>query len=228
MTQRHYCANLNQLATDFADYCTSVLCKSLANNQKASLVIPGGNTPRHYLPSLGQRSIRWRDVTITLSDERWVDPKTTTSNERLITENFLNYMPETACFLGLKTHHYYPSQAIDAVNENLANVPLPFSLTVLGLGEDGHVASLFPGMKPDLENDHLCVAVEPPVAPSARISLTLKALTNSQNIVVVATGAVKRRLIDKLTGKFPDPQIPFVWLMQYSHSPIIIFETNET
>lgn len=227
MIQRHYCANLNQLAADFADYSASILHDALTKNRKISLVVPGGNTPRHYLPSLGRKSLRWQDVTVTLSDERWVDTKTAASNEHLVNQHFLTHMPEAAGFVGLKTPHNNPAQAIETVNKRLSKLPLPFSLTVLGLGEDGHIASLFPGMSPNLENDRLCVAVEPPIAPSPRISLTLAALANSRNIAVVVTGAAKRHLINKLTCKVPDQKIPFVWLMQRNHSPIMIFETDD-
>lgn len=225
MIQRQNCASLKQLAADFADYTGSIIQKKLSQNQKASLVVPGGNTPRHYLPILGQQPLQWRNVMVTLSDERWVDTKTAASNERLVTEHFLTYMPEAASFVGLKTHHSSPSLAIDTVHKRLAILPLPFNLTVLGLGEDGHIASLFPGMNPGMEDDRLCCAVEPPIVPTPRISLTLKALSNSQKIVIVVTGIAKRRLIDKLTSA-PDPQIPFVWLMQHTNASIIIFETD--
>lgn len=227
MIQRHYCANLNQLAADFTDYSAKILSDALTQYRKTSLVVPGGNTPRHYLPSFGRQSLRWRDVTVTLSDERWVDTTTAASNERLINQHFLAYMPEAADFVGLKTDHSKPEQAIETVNKRLANLPLPFNLTVLGLGEDGHIASLFPGMNPDLENNHLCIAAEPPVAPSSRLSLSLPLLASSRNIAVVVTGAAKRQLINKLTCTVPDQKIPFVWLMQQSRSPIIIFETDD-
>lgn len=228
MIQRHYCANLNQLAADFTDYSATILRDALTRHRKTSLVVPGGNTPRHYLPSLGRQSLRWQDVTVTLSDERWVDTTTAESNERLINRHFLAYMPEAAGFIGLKTDHGKPAQAIETVSKRLANIPLPFSLTVLGLGEDGHIASLFPGMDPDIESNLLCVAVEPPVAPSSRLSLSLPLLARSRNIVVVVTGTAKRQLINELTCKVPDQKIPFVWLMRHSHSPIIIFETDDT
>ncbi len=226
MIQRHACANLNQLAADFADYSASILHDALAKNRKASLVVPGGNTPRHYLPLLARQPLRWQDVTVTLSDERWVDTKTAASNERLVTEHFLTHMLESASFVGLKTHHSHPSQAIETVHKRLSNMPLPFDLTVLGLGEDGHIASLFPAMNPDLTTPHLCLSAEPPIAPSPRISLALTTLADSRNIAVVVTGSKKRRLIDKLTSAPPDQQIPLSWLMQRSHSPIMIFETD--
>ncbi|UJO98985.1 MAG: 6-phosphogluconolactonase, partial [Nitrosomonas sp.] len=125
----------------------------------------------------------------------------------------------------LKTDHGNPFDAIEAIHQRLDKLPLPLSLTVLGLGEDGHIASLFPGMNPDLTDTHHCVAVAPPVAPSLRVSLSLKLLAESEQIVLVVTGENKRRLLDRLTTN-PDSKIPFIWLSQLVNSKITILETN--
>jgi len=222
--QRHYCRDLKDLVVSFTDFSTSVLRNALACHEKISLVVPGGNTPRFYLPSLGQQLLRWQDVTVTLSDERWVDIDTNTSNEALVKKYFLSHMP--AHFVGLKTSHDSPLQAINTICQRLSNLPQPFSLTILGLGEDGHIASLFPGLNLTLQTMRWCLAVQPPVAPSLRISLSLNALANSQVIVFAVTGATKRLLLDRLIDTYPDPDIPFVWLMQQSSASIIVFETD--
>jgi 6-phosphogluconolactonase len=227
LIQRHYYNSLKDLAADFADFSAAVLRQSLEKNQKISVVVPGGNTPRYYLPALGRQSLRWQDVTITLSDERWVDINAESSNERLVKENFISHMPETACFVGLKTPHDNPAQAVETIHQRLAQLPRPFSLTVLGLGEDGHIASLFPGMNPELDaTPQMCLAVGQPIAPSLRISLTMNALTHSQTIILVVTGSAKRQLLDRLIDGPPDLSVPFVRLWQQSKCPIIIFETD--
>jgi 6-phosphogluconolactonase len=84
---------------------------------------------------------------------------------------------------------------------------------------------LFPGAAPNQVTQYLCQAVEPPIAPSLRISLTLQALARSRHIVLVVTGIAKRQLLDQLI-KNPDPSIPFVQLVQQSQSPITIFEMD--
>ncbi len=104
-------------------------------------------------------------------------------------------------------------------------LPLPVSLTVLGLGEDGHIASLFPGMDPKRLSARHCVAVKPPIAPSRRISLSLAMLAQSEQIALVVTGESKRRLLDRLSSN-PDPNLPVTWLLQSSQSPITVFETS--
>ncbi len=223
--QRYYYSNMHHLAMDFADFAATALKDALAKQPKASLVVPGGNTPRHYLPTLGRHLLPWDRITVTLSDERWVDTRTAISNEHLVRKYLLAQMTDQANFIGLKTHHLHPSAAITEIHERLVKIPRPFSLTILGLGEDGHVASLFPGMHPDQQTTSLCLAVETPIAPSLRISLTLAALADSHHIALIVTGTTKRRLLDRLNETL-DPKIPLVWLLQRSSAPITIFETD--
>lgn len=223
--QRNYYENMSCLARGFAEYAMKTLNDTLAKKQKATLVVPGGNTPRHYLPILANCALPWHKITVTLSDERWVDVNTETSNEHLIKKHLLAHLPKSTCFVGLKTQHNSPFAAIGEIHQRLQNLPSPFSLSVLGLGEDGHIASLFPGMDPDPANACLCIATDQPIAPSARVSLSLAALANSQHIALVVVGKAKRQLLDQLS-KYPDPKIPLVWLWQRSRLPISVFETD--
>ncbi len=223
--QRHYFPNIEQLSQSFANYVETTLQNTLARKPEATLVVPGGNTPRYYLPALAKCGLPWDRITVTLSDERWVDVTNEQSNEHLVKQHLMNHLPKNTRFVGLKTLHDNPFDAIEAVHQRLDKLPLPLSLTVLGLGEDGHIASLFPGMRPDLTDTHHCVAVAPPIAPSQRISLSLNILANSEHIAVVVTGESKRRLLDKITEK-PDPGLPIDWLLQGTQTTITAFETN--
>lgn len=225
LIQRSCYLNITQLAESFADYAATKLNDSLAKNSKATLVVPGGNTPRYYLPTLAERNVPWDKITITLSDERWVDVNDEASNERLVKKHLLAHLPNSTKFVGLKTHHGTPDEAVDSIQQRLDQLPQPFGLTVLGLGEDGHVASLFPGMNPELANAQHCIAIDQPVAPSPRISLSLDVLANSQYIALVVVGQAKRQLLDHLS-KNPDPKIPLVWLLQRRQTPIMVFETD--
>lgn len=225
MIERHCYDNIPALTAAFADFAASILRRALAQHPTVTLVVPGGQTPRTYLPVLSQQALPWENVYITLSDERWVATQAEASNERLVREHFLINKAQKAHFIGLKTPHSQPSDAVAAVHERLTLLPFPFSLTILGLGEDGHIASLFPGTMLDLATPYLCQAVEPPIAPNPRISLTLSALANSQHIALIVTGMAKRQLLDHLSES-ADPSLPFVQLTQRSPSLITIFETN--
>ncbi len=223
--QRHVYSDIESLSQGFSDFAATTLQNTLARKPHATLVVPGGNTPRYYLPALAKCALPWDRITVTLSDERWVDINDEQSNEHLVKQHLMNHLPVNTRFVGLKTQHDNPIAVIDEIHQRLNNLPLPLSLTVLGLGEDGHIASLFPGMNPDSLSTHHCVAVAPPIAPSLRVSLSLKMLAESENIALVVTGKTKRRLLDQLS-EYPDSGLPIVWLSQRCSSVITVFETN--
>lgn len=223
--QRHYFPDIEQLSQGLAKYVETALQNALTRKPQAALAVPGGNTPRHYLPALAKYQLPWDRITVTLSDERWVDVDNEQSNERLVKQHLMNHLPATTRFVGLKTQHNIPFAALDEIHQRLDRLPPPLSLTILGLGEDGHIASLFPGMKPDLLSAHHCVAVAPPIAPSLRVSLSLRMLAESEKIVLVVTGKEKQRLLDWLSEN-PDPTLPITWFLQRTRSPVKVFETD--
>ena len=223
LVERHAFSSLPSLSEALAQSVAVTLCKAIERYGKASLVVPGGHTPTVYLPRLAQMDLPWQHVFITLSDERWVEPTSELSNERLVREHFLQHMQQQPHFIALKTGHTHPDQAITDIDARLTKLPQPFSLVILGLGEDGHIASLFPGMTLDPDIASLCQAATPPAAPSLRVSLSLRALINSERIILVITGKEKRRLVDRLVES-PDQNIPFVRLMHFK--PIELFETD--
>jgi 6-phosphogluconolactonase len=223
--QRKVFPGIEALSQGFADFAATALQNTLRRKPQATLVVPGGGTPRHYLPELAKCSLPWERITVTLSDERWVDVNDEQSNEKLVKQYLLSHLPANTPFVGLKTDHDSPFDAIETVHQRLNQLPLPVSLTVLGLGEDGHIASLFPGMNLDVTSAQHCVAIAPPIAPSLRVSLSLEMLANSEQIVLVVTGESKRRLLDRLTTN-PDTKIPFIWLSQRANSKITILEAN--
>ncbi len=224
--QRHDFPNIEQLSQAFADFTASTLQNTLSQKQHATLVVPGGNTPRYYLPALAKCELPWDRITVTLSDERWIDVTDEQSNEHLVKQHLMSHLPADTRFVGLKTHHDNPFDAIDEIHQRLDRLPLPLSLTVLGLGEDGHIASLFPGMNPDLLSGQHCVAVAPPISPSPRISLSLKILAESEHIALVITGKSKRRLLDRLS-EHHDPKLPIIWLLQRTRSLATVFVTDD-
>lgn len=224
MMQRNVYPDIECLSHAFAGYAAAILKNTLTRKSQATLVVPGGNTPRYYLPALAHSKLPWHHITVTLSDERWIDADHEQSNERLIKQHLMAHLPANNPFVGLKTRHDTPFAAIDEIHQRLDHL-LPLSLTVLGLGEDGHIASLFPGMNPDLLSTHHCVAVAPPIAPSPRISLSLAMLARSEHIALVVTGKAKRRLLDRLS-EHPDPGLPITWLLQRTKATITVFETE--
>ncbi len=195
--ERRY-ADLDALAADAAAQLAVELARAIEARGAASLVVSGGRTPARLFEQLRTRDIDWSRVCIALADERWVAPDHADSNERLVRETLLAERAAAARFLGLKNGAPTPDLGAVAAWETFARVPRPFDAVLLGMGEDGHTASLFPGspnLAPALDPAAVpgCVAMRAPVAPQARLSLNLAALLDSRRIRLLIAGASKWR-----------------------------------
>jgi 6-phosphogluconolactonase len=191
-------ADMDALSRELAGEIAAQLSRAIAARGLASLVVSGGRTPVRLFETLRELELDWSRVCVALADERWVDPKDEASNERLVRDELLKDKAGTARFLGLK--NAAPSPDLGAVSawETFARVPRPFDLTLLGMGDDGHTASLFPG-SPNLHSALNpaaaagCVGMWAPSAPQARLSLNLSALLDSRRIAILIGGEAKWR-----------------------------------
>jgi 6-phosphogluconolactonase len=135
---------------------------------------------------------------VALADERWVDPSDPASNERLVRDVLLKDAAAAARFTGLKNGCATPELGAGLAWSTFNGVPRPFDVLVLGMGDDGHTASLFPD-SPNLQLglDEAaaagCIGMRSPIAPEARLSLNLPALLDSRRIVILITGESKWR-----------------------------------
>ena len=190
-----------QLNTAFARKITKLLRDGIEENGRASLVVSGGRTPAALFNALSKASLDWSNVDISLADERWVDNSDDASNEKMLRTQLLINNAANANFVALKTQHGDASDAVATCTENLQKMRTPFDVLILGMGEDGHTASLFPCSEQiaqglDLESGHDYIAVQPKTAPNQRMSLTLPALLNSNQIFLHVTGESKKDVLN--------------------------------
>ncbi|MEE8526051.1 MAG: 6-phosphogluconolactonase [Thermoanaerobaculia bacterium] len=185
-----------ELASSLADSIAADLAAAVGRLGLASLVVSGGSTPRPLFEELGRRSLPWDRVWVTLADERWVAVDDDASNEALVRRHLLTGEAAVARWVGLKTDAATPEEGRGETDRRLRGMPRPFDVVVLGMGGDGHTASLFPGA-PELAAGltygyrRLCLAVRPPGALHPRISLTLRTLLDSWRVVLHLTGEDK-------------------------------------
>ncbi len=198
----------------------------IATKGKASLVVSGGSTPKPFFEALQGQELDWESVYITLADERWVDPKDPDSNELLVREHLL---PDGAHFVGLKSHAPDPASGCTETEAALKDVPQPFDVVVLGMGDDGHTASLFPHA-PELRealapvNNLLCHAITPPsYAPHPRITLTLPALLNANRIILHITGQAKHDVFVKASAAGPVEDMPIRAILRQEQTPVDVY-----
>ncbi len=202
-----------------AEIIATHLRQGLEITSRASLVVPGGRTAGLVLPLLAQQNVTWEHVDIILSDERWVDAEHPDSNERLVQKILSNSGTRLATFTGLKTAAAHPTQALDEIESRLRPITRPFSVTFLGMGEDGHVASIFPHV----------ACLTPPLSVLAvdrtdhpRISLTPAALLDSRIIVLVAPGKNKRDTLEKASTSGSPRDYPVRYILHQNHTRVFI------
>jgi 6-phosphogluconolactonase len=222
----HDCASPTQLAERVAAAVRDALSGALRERGSASLVVPGGSTPRGYFPLLAQSDLPWERVHITLSDERCVPSGHADSNEALARALLLQDRAAQARFVPL--YREADADAAAGAAERLRALARPFDLVLLGLGADSHIASLFPGaagleaaLDPNGQAD-CCAVVPPPGTRPAlpRVSLTLSALLDSRRVLIAAQGIDKRAAFERAAlGRWPMPS-PLHALATHARQPV--------
>ncbi|QJR82433.1 6-phosphogluconolactonase [Alteromonas pelagimontana] len=205
--------NAEALTQSFAKELIAILSDGIAKRGRASLVVSGGRTPLALFKKLSEADVQWDQVDITLADERWVDESHDASNTALVKENLIQNKAKAAHFIPLKTDDADANDGLNEVQSRLANIVQPFDALILGMGEDGHTASLFPCSEQieeglNMSSGMICVAVTPKTAPHQRISLTLPALLNSRNIFLHLTGESKKAVLTEALDGATEVQKP--------------------
>ena len=131
-------------------------------------------------------------------------------------------------FIGLKNNASAASQGEAISHANLDTIPRPFDLVILGMGDDGHTASLFPGAKRlaeavDMQTEKTCIGIKPANAPFERMSLTLPALLNTTRIILHITGAEKRSTLDKALTAGNPAEMPIRYILKQKLTPVHIY-----
>ncbi len=191
-----------QLDITLAENVSALLQSAIAKKGKASIAVSGGSTPKGFFSALSKKHLDWKKVTITLADERWVDINSDASNTRLVHENLLQNNAASAKFFHLKQGEELCEETLEDLNIAANNTLLPLDVLILGMGEDGHTASLFPcsdqikqGL--DTANPNALMKVEPTTAPHQRITFSYACLKQSKNIFLHICGDSKKQVLDK-------------------------------
>ena len=195
-------ADPDALARTAADLIAAGISEALARSGRASLAVAGGSTPGETYRRLSAAALDWARVSIVPTDERWAPPSSPDSNERFLGETLLQGPAEAACFIPLWSDAPTPEAAASRAESAIAALT-PFDVVVLGMGEDGHFASLFPGSPAlveglDPDGARLCIGVPSgtPAPPQPRITLTRHAFRHARHILLLITGEAKRRVFE--------------------------------
>ncbi len=212
------------LESEVAKDIASQLALAISARGAASLLVSGGRSPARMFEQLRAQPLDWSRVSICLVDERWVEPTDPGSNERMVREALLRDGAAAARFFGLKNTAPSPDLGAAAAWTS-ARIARPVDVTVLGMGEDGHTASLFPGSPNlkralDLQTPGNYVGMRSPNPPYGRLSLNVSALLDSRHILIFLLGEAKLRTYTAACGPGPIEEMPVRAVLRQGRVPV--------
>lgn len=227
--QVHAYQSASALDATLARWVGARLSDGISQRGHASMVVSGGKTPLGFFEQLRTLDLDWNKVTVTLADERWVATDHADSNELLVRKHLLADKASVARFIPLKFEADTPSVGARLASRALAALDCPFDVVILGMGEDGHTASLFPGSPQiaaglfDASGD-ACLATEnTSKAPRWRITLTAPRLLRAHNIAVHITGAAKWSLLGDALAGHDVERLPIRFALNQERVPCHVF-----
>lgn len=217
----HSFSNFDELSTSLVHTWVQLIDQAAQRQQAASFALAGGSTPaplyRALDQVLAQRSAS--DIRLTATDERWVHDSDPQSNEGLFKQCLPLSYRKNWQLVSLKNAASTPEVAVEAINERLnSQLPTRFDAVLLGMGSDGHIASLFPGAP--VQADGLdCLAAVHPQTHQTRISLSLPRLLQTEKIWLVITGKEKRQVLENALQN----SLPITQLLRQAQCKIEVF-----
>lgn len=220
-------ALLNRLYDD----SLACIADDLQGSGKATILLSGGSTPGPLYERLSKAELDWANVHVALVDERWVEPDHTASNERLIKQTLQQNNAAASTFIGMKNASKTPFEGQVECNAQYQLLPQPYSFCLLGMGGDGHTASLFPhaqGLTEALESQQLCAGIL--ANPSdvtgvnlERMTMTPQAILQSKKVVLLITGDDKWAVYEQARVNSQVEDTPVSVFLQQHHVDIDVY-----
>ena len=216
------------LAPAFAQWTAERLAAGVAARGAALLIVSGGRTPLRYFRALSDQPIDWSRVAVTLADERRVADDSPRSNAKLVREALLQGRAAAAPFVPLADVRLDEDQELAAANARIVNLSMPADVVALGMGDDGHTASWFPGADGlaeamDVGARALVAPIRAAGASEPRLTLTGRVLLRARAIALHIEGADKLATLDKALGAGPVEAMPIRAVLRCAADRLTIF-----
>jgi len=205
--------------------CVETLQADITEHGRATLFVSGGRSPAALYQALSQCELEWSKVTVALVDERWVDESSEFSNAAFIGKHLLQGRAAAASFVGMKNSASSALEGASLCNEHYANIRGPWSLCLIGMGPDGHFASLFPAAQGlsealDLQHAPLCSVIHAKASDvtgsnTERMSLSLKGILKSDKRILIISGADKLKVYQLAAASDDSISLPVSALLQH-------------
>ncbi|MEB3308390.1 MAG: 6-phosphogluconolactonase [Cyanobacteriota bacterium] len=223
-------ADPDQLARRAAEHIAALIDLALDERDRVHIALSGGTTPAAAYRLLNQEHLPWNRVDVVLGDERWVPPTDPASNARMLQETLLAQggPGAEARFHPVPTQLESPAASVDAFEQYLRDLcpgdPPRFDVMLLGLGDDGHTASLFPGTPATQERTRLVTIGAG--KGLERISLTAPVLSAARQVIFLVSGAAKRQALKRLLDPEEQPERTPARLVQ-PQAPVLVLADTE-
>lgn len=234
MLDWHRYPDLDDLVANLGQAIIQRLQHAITQRGQATLAVSGGSTPVPLFHYLARSPLPWSQVKIALVDERWVPPQHTRSNTALVHQHLLTDYAQAADYISIIPDTDFPPHPADAVTAACERYQalLPFDIVLLGLGPDGHCASLFAqaqGLEQalDLNNPQPLAAIDAPAsqvtgAETLRLSCTLATLVNAHWPLLMITGETKASLLTEYPARLNQP-LPIDHLLTHLPQPLAVY-----
>lgn len=213
-------------AIALADAIAAQLDAAIAARGHATLVASGGSSPLAAFRALSARDIDWSKVTVLPSDERWVPETNSASNGGMLDRELRRNAAAKAQRVSLFAEGLEGDAAVAAIDARLKALPRPFDVVLLGMGGDGHTASLFPD-DPDIESQLASrddvVFARPPSQDVARLSLTPRALLDAHHIALLFFGQDKAEVFAQASAGGELAELPVRVVLRQQIVPVTTY-----
>ena len=221
-------ANKEEIAVALADAVADNIRAGIEARGQAVIAVSGGSTPAKFFMKLGKKKdIDWENVFVTLVDERWVPETADRSNAGLVNEKMLQGPAAVAKFIPLYSGGDEPTKAALAVTAKaLAHLPRPFDAVILGMGNDGHTASFFPGgdnLDEALTGEGPVATMRAPGAGEPRVTMTLPYLLDTAGLYLHIEGEEKAKVLDDALADGPVELLPVRAVLRQTTTPLMIY-----
>lgn len=213
--------------------CEAALGSAIEARGEATFMVSGGSTPEPLYKALSQADLDWESVYVALVDERWVAFEHDKSNEAFTVKHLIQNKAAVANLVGMKNSAETAAEGLADCEAAYQQLAQPFDITILGMGSDGHTASLFPhaqGLDEALNPDstQLCAAIiaqqsEVTGAIVERMTLSLSGLLRSKSLVLLITGEEKLAVLRAAQGEGDVKDMPIRAVLRQDRVPVTVY-----
>lgn len=213
--------------------CLAALRNAIEERGEATFMVSGGSSPEPLYKSLSNTELPWESVYVALVDERWVDFYHEKSNEAFIVRSLMQNHAAKANLVGMKNTAETAADGLADCESAYQQLAQPFDVTILGMGSDGHTASLFPHAQGlaealDVNNEALCAAIianqsEVTGTATERMTLSLSGLLRSRSLLLLITGEEKLNVLRQAQAGNDVSEMPIRAVLQQQQVPVTVY-----